>query len=181
MQQLQLLQAAVPPWQTKASLQLAVVEARDVEANARYLYGLIAHARTQLQRHVGSSTCFPHLSNHRQEEPPAVQLSLLPHVGRTLRFPLFFIQSKFAPTVPSQRRRRPDEAGPSSGAATTAAEAAAANEAFQDLIRAAQTESKWMRGRGRGFGRGRGGAATQVSHTTLHPTCFTQSSPAICP
>lgn len=97
-----------------------------------------------------------------------MQLSLLPHVRRTLHLPLFSIQTKFAPTVPSQRRRRPDEAGPSSGAATTAAEAAAANEAFQDLIRAAQTESKWMRGRGRGFGRGRGGAATQVSHTTPH-------------
>lgn len=73
-----------------------------------------------------------------------------------------FLQAKFAPTVPSQRRRQAADAG-SAGTATTAAEAAAANEAFQDLIRAAQTESKWQRGRGRGFGRGRGGAATTVS------------------
>jgi len=43
----QLLQAAVPPWQMKASLQLAVVQARDVEDNARYLHGLTAHAIAQ--------------------------------------------------------------------------------------------------------------------------------------
>ncbi|WIA30337.1 hypothetical protein OEZ86_000424 [Tetradesmus obliquus] len=65
---------------------------------------------------------------------------------------------KFAPTVPSRRRKAEE----GSGAAPSAAEAAAANEAFQDLIRAAQSESKWERGRGRGFGRGRGGYAPHM-------------------
>lgn len=61
------------------------------------------------------------------------------------------LQLKFAPTVPSRRKKAEEGAG-----ASSAADAAAANEAFQDLIRAAQSESKWERGRGRGFGRGRG-------------------------
>lgn len=65
---------------------------------------------------------------------------------------------QFAPTVPSRRKKAED----SNGAPPSAAEAAAANEAFQDLIRAAQSESKWERGRGRGFGRGRGGQAPQM-------------------
>lgn len=70
------------------------------------------------------------------------------------------VQLKFAPTVPSRRKKAEDGA-----AAPSAAEAAAANEAFQDLIRAAQSESKWERGRGRGFGRGRGGMGAQ--HVTF--------------
>jgi hypothetical protein len=65
---------------------------------------------------------------------------------------------QFAPTVPSRRRKAEE----GQGTAPSAAEAAAANEAFQDLIRAAQSESKWERGRGRGFGRGRAGYAPHM-------------------
>jgi hypothetical protein len=45
----------------------------------------------------------------------------------------------------------------------SAADAAAASEAFQDLIKAAQSEAKWEKGRGRGRGRGRGPARAQVA------------------
>eukprot|EP00879_Flechtneria_rotunda_P000619 GHRR01000732.1.p1 GENE.GHRR01000732.1~~GHRR01000732.1.p1 ORF type:complete len:515 (+),score=225.00 GHRR01000732.1:344-1888(+) len=58
---------------------------------------------------------------------------------------------KFVPTVPNRRKKAGD-----GSLAQTAAEAAEAKAAFQDLIKAAQSESQWQRGRGRGSGRGRG-------------------------
>jgi hypothetical protein len=62
-------------------------------------------------------------------------------------------QGKFAPTVPTRRKKVEDGAAAAAATAATAADAAAGNEAFSDLIRAAQADSKWT-GRGRG---GRGG------------------------
>eukprot|EP00775_Hariotina_reticulata_P010942 gene10942-11096_t len=65
-------------------------------------------------------------------------------------------ERKFKPTVTSRRKK----AGEDGLGHSSAADQAAGNEEFQSLLRAAQTESKWERGRGgRGFGRGRSSAA----------------------
>lgn len=79
-----------------------------------------------------------------------------------------FLQMKFAPTMPGRRKKAEDgQAAPMS-----AADAAAANEAFQNLIKAAQSESKWGTGRGRGgaqVGHGRSSSSAQ-QHVTFGGT-----------
>lgn len=54
-------------------------------------------------------------------------------------------QGKFMPTVPGRRKKD----GPA-GEHSAAADEAKRNDDFRDLIKAADSESKWQGGRGRG-------------------------------
>eukprot|EP00200_Dunaliella_tertiolecta_P011196 CAMPEP_0202386844 /NCGR_PEP_ID=MMETSP1127-20130417/68864_1 /ASSEMBLY_ACC=CAM_ASM_000462 /TAXON_ID=3047 /ORGANISM="Dunaliella tertiolecta, Strain CCMP1320" /LENGTH=97 /DNA_ID=CAMNT_0048987591 /DNA_START=67 /DNA_END=357 /DNA_ORIENTATION=+ len=53
------------------------------------------------------------------------------------------IKGKFMPTVPGRRKKE-------GSAGNSAADEARRNDEFKDLIKAADSESKWQGGRGRG-------------------------------